>query len=110
MDIDSLGMRLAIDVGKVITDEGWSSTKEPNTEGVDFCIHCLKYFLDNNISYSFVKELYGRKNRMNKVCENCFYSIIRYGFHTGWKYLYCTKGIFEKTVDSNHTCKYWGQK
>ena len=47
--------------GKVITDEGWSSTKEPNTEEVDFCIHCLKYFLDNNISYSFTKKLYGRK-------------------------------------------------
>ena len=47
--------------GKVITDEGWSSTKEPNTEEVDFCIHCLKYFLDNNIPYSFTKKLYGRK-------------------------------------------------
>lgn len=47
--------------GKVIVDEGWNSTKEPNTEEVDFCIHCLKYFLDNNIPYSFTKELYRRK-------------------------------------------------
>ena len=47
--------------GKVITDEGWSSTKEPNTEEVDFCIHCLKYFLDNNIPYSLTKKLYERK-------------------------------------------------
>ena len=46
--------------GKV-TDEDCSSTEEPNKEEVDFCVHCLKYFLDNNISYSFVKELYGRK-------------------------------------------------
>lgn len=47
--------------GKVITDEDCSSTKESNTEEVDFCAHCLKYFLDNNISYSFTKKLYGRK-------------------------------------------------
>lgn len=47
--------------GKIIADEDCTSTKEPNTEEVDFCIHCLKYFLDNNISYNFIKELYGRK-------------------------------------------------
>ena len=47
--------------GKVITDEDCSSTKEPNTEEVDFCVHCLKYFLDNNIPYSFTKKLYRRK-------------------------------------------------
>lgn len=47
---------------------------------------------------------------MNKICENCFYSKIRYGFRTGFKYLYCTKGILEKEVASNHTCKYWRQK
>ena len=46
--------------GKV-TDEDCSSTEEPDTEEVDFCIHCLKYFLDNNISYSFTKKLYRRK-------------------------------------------------
>ena len=50
------------------------------------------------------------KNRMNKVCENCFYSIIRYGFKTGWKYLYCTKDIFEKTVTSDYSCKCWRNK
>ena len=50
------------------------------------------------------------RNTMNKVCKNCFYSIIRYGFRTGWKYLYCTKGILEKEVASNYTCKYWRQK
>ena len=44
------------------TDEDWSSTEEPNLEEVDFCVHCLKYFLDNNISYSFTKKLYGRKS------------------------------------------------
>ena len=44
-----------------ISDEDWSSTEEPNIEEVDFCIHCLKYFLDNNISYSFIKELYGKR-------------------------------------------------
>ena len=46
--------------GKV-TDEDWSSTEEPDTQEIDFCIHCLKYFLDNNIHYSFTKKLYGRK-------------------------------------------------
>ena len=48
-------------------------------------------------------------SQMNKTCENCFYSKIRYGFRTGFKYLYCTKGILEKTVASNHTCKYWSK-
>lgn len=47
--------------GKVITDEDLSSTKKPNTEEVDFCVHCLRYFLDNNIPYSFTKKLYGKK-------------------------------------------------
>lgn len=47
--------------GKVISDEDWSSTEEPNTEEVDFCVHCLKYFLDNNIPYSLTNKLYGRK-------------------------------------------------
>ena len=46
--------------GKAV-DEDWSSTEEPNTEEVDFCIHCLKYFLDNNIPYSLTKKLYERK-------------------------------------------------
>ena len=48
-------------------------------------------------------------SQMNKTCENCLYSKIRYGFRTGFKYLYCTKGILEKTVASNHTCKYWSK-
>ena len=47
--------------GKVISNEDWSSIEEPNIEEADFCIHCLKYFLDNNIPYSFTKNLYGRK-------------------------------------------------
>ena len=44
------------------TNEDWSSTEKPNLEEVDFCVHCLKYFLDNNISYSFTKKLYGKKS------------------------------------------------
>lgn len=47
--------------GKAIADEDSSSTKEPNMEEVDFCVHCLRYFLDNNIPYSLTKKLYGRK-------------------------------------------------
>ena len=47
------------------------------------------------------------RNTMNKAYENCFY---RYGFRTGFKYLYCMKGILEKEVASNYTCKYWRQK
>ena len=50
------------------------------------------------------------RNAMNKVCKNCFYSIIRYSFRTGFKYLYCIKDILEKKVASNYTCKYWRQK
>ena len=34
-----------------ISDEDWSSTEEPNIKEVDFCIHCLKYFLRANIPY-----------------------------------------------------------
>ena len=51
-----------------------------------------------------------KRNRMNKTCENCLYSKIRYGFRTGWEYLYCTKGIFEKTVTSDYSCKSWRSK
>ena len=47
---------------------------------------------------------------MNKTCENCFYSKVRHGFRTGFKYLYCTKDILEKTVASNNTCKCWSSK
>lgn len=47
---------------------------------------------------------------MNKIYENCFYSKVRYGFRTGFKYLCCAKGILEKTVASNDTCKCWSSK
>ena len=43
------------------------------------------------------------RNAMNKAHENCFY---RYGFRTGFKYLYYMKGILEKKVASNYTCRY----
>ena len=50
---------------EVISDEDWGSTEEPNIEEVDFCIHCLKYFLRANIPYNFAIKLY-RNNRENK--------------------------------------------
>ena len=31
--------------GDIISAEEWSSTEQPNIEEVDYCIHCLKYFL-----------------------------------------------------------------
>lgn len=37
--------------GSVIRNHNTRSTNEPNKEEVDFCVNCLKYFLDNNISY-----------------------------------------------------------
>ena len=47
--------------GKVIADEEWRSTEKPDPEEVDFCVHCLKHFLDNNIPYSLTKKIYGHK-------------------------------------------------
>lgn len=44
--------------GCIIRDYNMRSTDKPNTEEVDFCINCLKYFLDNNIPYENVKEQY----------------------------------------------------
>lgn len=44
--------------GEVIRDYSMRSTDKPNTEEADFCINCLKHFLDNNISYEDVKEQY----------------------------------------------------
>lgn len=42
--------------GSVTRNHNTRSTNKPNTEEVDFCVNCLKYFLDNNIPYENIKE------------------------------------------------------
>lgn len=44
--------------GKTIFDHRWKQTKEPDTQEADFCIDCLRYFLDNNIPYEDAKKQY----------------------------------------------------
>ena len=46
--------------GKEICDN--NSKTIPKENNVDFCIHCLKFFLVNNVPYSFAAKLYGGKN------------------------------------------------
>lgn len=42
--------------GSIIREYNVRSTNKPNTEEADFCVNCLKYFLDNNIPYENIKE------------------------------------------------------
>ena len=40
--------------GSMIREYNVRSTNKPNTEEADFCVNCLKYFLDNNIPYVYL--------------------------------------------------------
>lgn len=42
--------------GKMIKDHSIKSSRKPNMEEADFCIDCLRYFIDNNIQYETVKK------------------------------------------------------
>lgn len=48
--------------GGVIRDYNMRSTDKPNKEEADFCVNCLKYFLDNNIPYENAKEQYKKED------------------------------------------------
>lgn len=54
-------MSLVIDAEGVIRDYNVRSTNKPNKEEADFCVNCLKYFLDNNIPYENIKEQYKKE-------------------------------------------------
>jgi hypothetical protein len=44
--------------GKLICDHAWRGTAEPDMQEVDFCLDCLKYFLNNKIPYEDMKKRY----------------------------------------------------
>lgn len=44
--------------GKLIQDCTVSQTYEPDLQEPDFCMECIRYFLDNNIPYEIVKQQY----------------------------------------------------
>lgn len=46
--------------GKLIQSHLSQSSRKPNTEEVDFCAECLRYFIDNNIPYETAKKQYKR--------------------------------------------------
>lgn len=46
--------------GKLICDHAWRSTAEPDIQEEDFCLDCLKYFLNNKIQYEDIKGQYKR--------------------------------------------------
>lgn len=48
--------------GGVIREYNVRSTNKPNKEEADFCVNCLKYFLDNNIPYENAKEQYKKED------------------------------------------------
>lgn len=45
--------------GNVVQHKSTMSTAKPNTQEIDFCCDCMRYFLDNKIPYEKAKELYG---------------------------------------------------
>ena len=44
--------------GKLVRTHGIQSSCEPDIEEADFCAECLRYLLDNGISYGDAKKLY----------------------------------------------------
>lgn len=44
--------------GKLIYDHSIQNSRKPNTEEADFCVECIRYLLDNNISYADAKKQY----------------------------------------------------
>lgn len=44
--------------GKIIRTHSTRTSCEPDTEEADFCVKCMRYLLDNNISYADAKKQY----------------------------------------------------
>lgn len=47
--------------GETIHDEQSRTTGEPDTKEADFCLDCLRYLMDNDISYSEAFKEYKSK-------------------------------------------------
>ena len=44
--------------GSLVQDYNVKQTNEPDVQELDFCYYCLKYFLDNKITYEEIKKQY----------------------------------------------------
>ena len=44
--------------GELIYDHSFQHSCEPDVEEADFCVKCLRYFLDNDIPYAAAKKQY----------------------------------------------------
>jgi hypothetical protein len=44
--------------GQVVQDENWEHSCPPDESQADFCLECMRFFLDNNIDYDEARDLY----------------------------------------------------